>query len=97
MPNRLLLILGLVKTSLKIRRNWQTPLLRVANENDAIVLPVGLAFAESLKQRPDLLMHQKDKSHPTAAGSYLYGAMLYGLLFQKSPEGMTYLGECENR
>lgn len=57
--------------------------------------PVGLAFAESLKQRPDLLMHQKDKSHPTAAGSYLYGAMLYGLLFQKSPEGMTYLGECE--
>ena len=40
-------------------------------------------------------MHQKDKSHPTAAGSYLYGAMLYGLLFQKSPEGMAYLGECE--
>lgn len=28
-PNRLLLILGLVKTSLKIRRNWQTPLLRL--------------------------------------------------------------------
>ena len=26
---------------------------------------------------------------------YLYGAMLYGLLFQKSPEGMAYLGECE--
>ena len=21
--------------------------------------------------------------------------MLYGLLFKKSPEGMTYLGECE--
>lgn len=70
-------------------------IITAANENDAIVLPVGLAFAESLKQRPDLLMHQKDKSHPTAAGSYLYGAMLYGLLFKKSPEGMTYLGECE--
>ena len=66
-----------------------------ANANDAIVLPVGLAFAESLKRRPDLLMHQSDKSHPTAAGSYLYGAMLYGLLFKKSPVGMKYLGECE--
>lgn len=66
-----------------------------ANENNAIVLPVGLAFAESLKQRPDLLMHQKDKSHPTAAGSYLYGAMIYGLLFKQSPEGKKYLGECE--
>ena len=75
MPNRLLLTLA-------------DAIITAANENDAIVLPVGLAFAESLKQRPDLLMHQKDKSHPTAAGSYLYGAMLYGLLFKKSPEGM---------
>ena len=70
-------------------------IISAANESDAIVLPVGLAFAESLKQRPDLVMYQKDKSHPTAAGSYLYGAMLYGLLFKKSPEGMAYLGECE--
>lgn len=70
-------------------------IISAANESDAIVLPVGLAFAESLKARPDLLMHQADKSHPTAAGSYLYGAMLYGLLFKKSPEGLEYLGECE--
>ena len=66
-----------------------------ANANGAIALPVGLAVAESLTRRPDLLMHQKDKSHPTAAGSYLYGAMLYGLLFKKSPVGMKYPGECE--
>lgn len=66
-----------------------------ANANDAIVLPVGLAFAESLKRRPDLILHQNDKSHPTAAGSYLYGAMMYGLLFKKSPEGYKFLGECE--
>lgn len=69
--------------------------IEAANANDAIVLPVGLAFAESLKKRPDLILHQKDKSHPTAAGSYLYGAMIYGLLFKKSPEGFKFLGECE--
>lgn len=66
-----------------------------ANANNVVALPVGLAFAESLKERPDLLMHQADKSHPTAAGSYLYGAMIYSLLYKKSPEGMKYLGECE--
>ena len=66
-----------------------------ANKNNAIALPVGLAFAESLKARPDLVLHQKDKSHPTAAGSYLYGAMVYSLLFHASPEGLKFPGECE--
>ena len=56
---------------------------------------MGLAFAESLKLRPDLVMHQSDKSHPSAAGSYLYGAMMYSVLFKKSPEGFKYRGECE--
>lgn len=37
-------------------------IISAANESDAIVLPVGLAFAESLKQRPDLVMHQKIKA-----------------------------------
>lgn len=69
--------------------------IKAANKAGALVVPVGLAFAESLKLRPDLLMHQKDKSHPTAAGSYLYGAMLYSVLFKKSPEGYKALGECE--
>lgn len=69
--------------------------IKAGNANDVLVLPVGLAFAESLKLRPDLAMHQSDKSHPSAAGSYLYGAMLYSVLFKKSPEGLKYQGECE--
>ena len=69
--------------------------IKAGNANQTLVIPVGLAFAESLKVRPDLKMHQKDKSHPTAAGSYLYGAMLYAVLFKKSPEGYKALGGCE--
>lgn len=69
--------------------------IKAGNEAHMMVLPVGLAFAESLRVRPDLIMHQKDKSHPTAAGSYLYGAMLYSVLFKRSPEGLKALGECE--
>ncbi len=65
-----------------------------ANKNDVLALPVGLAFAESLKGRPELILHHTDKRHPSAAGSYLYGAVIYSALFHKSPEGFTFLGDC---
>lgn len=69
--------------------------IKVANKADMMVVPVGLAFAEVRKSRPDLVMHMPDKSHPTAAGTYLYGAVLYSTLFHRSPEDINYLGECE--
>ncbi len=66
-----------------------------ANKYDVLAIPVGLAFAESIKERPDLILHAPDKSHPSAAGSYLYGAMIYAAIFKKSPEGFSFLGGCE--
>ena len=41
-----------------------------ANKLGVYTIPVGPAFAESLKGRPDLILHMPDKRHPTAAGSY---------------------------
>lgn len=79
----------------KDTRRLADSIIEEANKNNAVALPVGLAFAESLKERPDLILHQTDKSHPTAAGSYLYGALVYSLLFKSSPEGLDFLGECE--
>ena len=70
-------------------------IIKAANKYDVFVLPVGLAFAESLKQRPDLILHAPDKRHPSAAGSYLYGAVIYSALFRKSPEGFSFMGGCE--
>lgn len=67
----------------------------VANENKALVVPVGLAFARSLRERPDLGMTVADNRHPTAAGSYLEAAVLYATLNKKSPEGSDFLGGCE--
>ena len=67
----------------------------VANENNAMVVPVGLAFAKSLAERPDLTMTVADNRHPTAAGTYLEGAVLYATLTHRSPEGAEFLGGCE--
>ena len=69
--------------------------IKVANENNALVIPVGLAFAKSLKERPDLKMTVADNRHPTAAGSYLEAATILASLTKKSPEGSTFLGGCE--
>lgn len=69
--------------------------IEVANENKAMVIPAGLAFAASLKARPDLKLTVADNRHPTAAGTYLEGAVIYAALTGKSPVGADYLGGCE--
>ena len=69
--------------------------IAVANENNALVIPVGLAFANALKQRPDLKLTVADNRHPTSAGTYLEAATILAALTKKSPEGASYLGGCE--
>ena len=69
--------------------------IRIANEARMMTVPVGLAFMEAIKAKPDLEMYMPDKSHPSAAGSYLYGAVLYSTLFHRTPADINYLGECE--
>jgi len=63
----------------------------VGNEVGAIVIPVGLAFEEAYRQRPDIKLHQDyDGSHPTLNGTYLAACVVYASLYGKSPVGNTY-------
>ncbi len=55
----------------------------------AKVAPVGLAFARSLKEKPDLLLCSHD-GHPTVYGTYLAACVLYGTIFGQSPVGNLY-------
>ena len=69
---------------------------KAANDNDAFVIPVGLAFARSIAQRPALNLYQPDKRHPTLAGTYLGAVTAYAALFKKSAVGIKHdagLGE----
>lgn len=69
--------------------------IKAANAADMRVVPVGLAFMEAIKARPNLEMYMPDKSHPSMAGTYLYSAVLYSTLFHRTPADINYLGECE--
>jgi len=63
---------------------------RAGNDNNALVVPAGLAFANALQQRPDLALHAGDKRHPSMAGTYLAASTLYASLFRRPPMESTY-------
>ncbi|WP_338665302.1 hypothetical protein VQH23_09025 [Pararoseomonas sp. SCSIO 73927] len=63
---------------------------RAGNENDALVIPAGLAFARVVTERPEISLYVADKRHPSLAGTYLAAAVTYAALFNRSPVGSSY-------
>jgi len=63
---------------------------QIGNDLDAIVIPVGLAFAEAYARRPDMDLHKQDGSHPTLLGTYLAAATTYATLYDASVVGNPY-------
>ena len=60
------------------------------NDNNALVIPAGLAFARAIAKRPDLEFYQPDKRHPSLIGTYLAACTVYAAVYKKSPVGNTY-------
>lgn len=61
------------------------------NDNDALVIPAGLAFAKAIAKRPDLELYQPDKRHPSHLGTYLAACTTYSSIYGKSVVGNTYI------
>jgi hypothetical protein len=60
------------------------------NNNNALVIPAGLAFAKAIAKRPDIGLYAADKRHPSARGTYLSAATIYAALYKKSPAGTSF-------
>jgi hypothetical protein len=72
----------------------------VANEIGALVIPVGLAFEEAYKRRPEMVLHKFfDGSHPELEGTYLAACVVFATLYGQSPVGnsYTYFGEIDEQ
>ena len=57
----------------------------IGREIGATVIPVGLAWQKLLVGCNSPVLHDKDKSHPTLAGSYLAACVFYAVMFTGSP------------
>src|SRR5262249_40593895 len=53
----------------------------IGKELGATVVPAGIAWKEFLRQHKQPVLHDKDGSHPTLAGSYLAACVFLGVLF----------------
>jgi hypothetical protein len=63
---------------------------QAGNDNGALVIPAGLAFARAVKELPDVNLYAPDKRHPSLAGTYLATSAVYATLLRKSPVGLSY-------
>jgi len=71
----------------------------MAEQNNATLAPVGLAWKQAMDNDPDSLINlfSADNSHPSVSGTYLTACVMYATLFRKSPLGAKYFaGLSEN-
>jgi hypothetical protein len=68
---------------------------KLGNDNDVLVIPAGLAFADALREYPGLVLHAPDKRHPSLAGTYLMANTIYVALFGKSPVELAYTADLD--
>ena len=66
--------------------------LMMANQNDALVSPVGAVWRYIRDNNYDFELYSSDGSHPSTLGSYVAGVCFYTTLFQKDPTEITWNG-----
>jgi hypothetical protein len=64
--------------------------IKAGKINNALVVPAGLAFAQSAAKRPDLNLYASDKRHPSLAGTYLAACTVLASVYKTNPVGLNY-------
>lgn len=62
--------------------------LELSKALNSQIASVGDAWEAALKADKKLVLHEKDKKHPNATGTYLAACVFYGTIYGKSPEGL---------
>ena len=64
--------------------------VKAGKQNNALVVPAGLAFARSITLRPDLNLYVADKRHPSLMGTYLAACTVLASVYKTNPVGLKY-------
>jgi hypothetical protein len=60
----------------------------VGRDLGATVVPVGVAWQRFLREHSQPVLHDRDGSHPSSAGSYLAACAFLAVLFKENPVGV---------
>ncbi|MEO5643649.1 MAG: T9SS type A sorting domain-containing protein [Bacteroidia bacterium] len=66
--------------------------VQMAQDNHAIVAPVGEAWRNVIATNPAFDLYSPDESHPSIYGTYLGACVLYATIYRQSPAGLNYYG-----
>jgi hypothetical protein len=58
----------------------------IARETGATLIPAGVAWQRFMAKHDHPVLHDKDQSHPTLAGSYLAACVFFAVLFNRRPK-----------
>jgi hypothetical protein len=64
--------------------------MKAGHDNQALVIPAGLAFQRALAGRPDLRLHVRDRRHPSPEGTYLAACTVLASLYRINPTGNRF-------
>lgn len=64
--------------------------IKAGKLNNALVVPAGYSFANSVAKRPDISLIVADKRHPTLAGTYLAASTVLASVYKINPIGNKY-------
>jgi hypothetical protein len=64
--------------------------VKAGKQNNALVVPAGLAFANAIAARPDLNLYVADKRHPSLMGTYLAACTVVASVYKTNPKGLKY-------
>lgn len=67
--------------------------LKAGRDNQALVVPAGLAFKRALEGRPDLKLHVRDRRHPSPEGTYLAACTVLASLYGINPMGNRFTAD----
>ena len=78
-------------TNPEMIKNIKKMYIDAANQNNVLVIPVGIAFENSYDLNPDIVLHKDyDGSHPSLLGTYLAACVVFSSITHKSPLKIQY-------
>ena len=90
--------LYMIHAYVKPHKSYSPTLIRViekmytkaGKDNNALVIPVGLAFENAYNQKPTIKLHKIDGTHPDILGTYLAACVVYASIYKDNPIGISY-------